>query len=142
MDAALRAEFGVEGDWHLARRHRVRWAECDMHAHVNHAAYFIYFEDLRVDHWLGLGQVLRAGEPGPVVAKLSASFRRALSFGDDILLTLRVEGMRNTSYQHRYAAWKGGLCFEAEALLVVVRDGASTPVPEPARSGMARLLGP
>jgi YbgC/YbaW family acyl-CoA thioester hydrolase len=131
--ASLAEEFGVEGEWSVAVRHRIRWAECDLYGHVNHAAYFVMFEDLRVDHWRSLGQVLRADQPGPVVAKLEARYIRALGFEDEVLLTLRVPGLRNTSFMHDYAVWKNGLCFECKALLVCVQDGASTPIPPEAR---------
>lgn len=142
IDDATRTRFGVEGKWHLARRHVVRWIECDMHAHVNHAAYFTLFEDLRVEHWLGLGQVLEAGAPGPVVARLEARYAKPLVFRDEVLLTLRLGGFRNTSYTHDYAVWKDGLVFEAKALLVVVRDGAACPIPDAARAAMdAQLTG-
>ena len=141
MDEATRAAFGVEGEWHIARRHRIRWAECDLYGHVNHAAYLVLFEDLRVEHWLSLGQGFGPSVPGPVVAKLEVRYLRALGFGDEVLLTLRTSGYRNTSFTHDYALWKGGLCFDAKALLVCVQDGASTPIPDAARAGMARAVG-
>lgn len=130
---SLFEEFGVEGEWGMAVRHRIRWAECDLYGHVNHTAYLVMFEDLRVEHWRSLGQVLRADRPGPVVAKLEARYIRALAFEDEVLLTLRVPGLRKTSFTHDYAVWKNGLCFECRALLVCVQDGASTPIPPEAR---------
>lgn len=133
MHGSLLEEFGVEGEWNVAVRHRIRWAECDLYGHVNHAAYLVMFEDLRVEHWRSLGQVLRADQPGPVVAKLEARYVRATGFEDDVLLTLRVPSLRNTSFVHEYALWKNGLCFECKALLVCVQNGASTPIPEAAR---------
>ena len=117
---SLLAEFGAEGTWNIAVRHRIRWAECDMYGHVNHAAYLVLFEDLRVQHWGSLGQVFAADQPGPVVAKLEARYVRALGFEDEVLLTLRVPSLRNTSFTHDYALWKQGLCFECKALLVCV----------------------
>ena len=141
MDEATRQEFGVEGDWHMARRHRIRWAECDLYGHVNHAAYLILFEDLRIEHWLSLGQALGPDMPGPVVAKLEVHYLRALAFRDEVLLTLRTPSFRNTSYVHDYALWRGGLCFDAKALLVCVKDGASTPIPEEARVRMRAAIG-
>lgn len=128
MESLLR-EFGAEGQWSMAVRHRVRWAECDLYGHVNHTAYLVMFEDLRVEHWRSLGQELRADRPGPVVAKLEARYIRALGFEDEVLLTLRVPSVRNTSFTHDYAVWRNGLCFECRALLVCVQDGASTPIP-------------
>lgn len=141
MDEATRAAFGVEGDWHITRRHGIRWAECDLYGHVNHAAYLVLFEDLRVEHWLSLGQGFGPSLPGPVVAKLEVRYLRPLGFRDEVLLTLRTTGFRNTSFTHEYALWKGGLCFDAKALLVCVKDGASTPIPEVAREGMERAIG-
>ena len=138
MDTAMRDGFGVEGEWEMAWRHVVRWAECDMHGHVNHAAYLIMFEDMRVAQWLSFGLGFGAGAPGPVVAKLEVRYLKALRFQDEVLLTLRTPGCRNTSYTHDYAVWRGGLCFEAEALLVCVTDGAPTPIPAQARAGMIR----
>lgn len=136
MDESLRQEFGVEGEWNIARRHRIRWAECDLYGHVNHAAYLVLFEDLRIEHWRSLGQVLSADQPGPVVARLEARYIRAMGFEDEVLLTLRVPSLRKTSFVHDYALWKGGLAFECKALLVCVRHGASTPIPDAARKLM------
>lgn len=141
MTASALEEFGVEGEWSVAVRHRIRWAECDLYGHVNHAAYLVMFEDLRVEHWRSLGQVLRADQPGPVVAKLEARYIRALGFEDEVLLTLRVPSLRNTSFTQEYAVWKGGLCFECKALLVCVQNGASTPIPAEARRLMVERDG-
>jgi acyl-CoA thioester hydrolase len=138
MTAAMFEAFGVEGDWAVAKRHVIRWGECDLYGHVNHAAYLIMFEDMRVDHWASCGQALRADAPGPVVAKLEARYLKAIGFQDEVLLTLRVPSLRRTSYVHDYAVWKAGLglVFECQALLVCVENGASTPIPDAARRVM------
>ncbi|MFN3449986.1 MAG: acyl-CoA thioesterase [Roseococcus sp.] len=133
MTGSMPDEFGVEGDWTIARRHVVRWAECDLYGHVNHAAYLVMFEDLRIEHWLSLGQVLRPDAPGPVVAKLEARYHRSIGFLDEVLLTLRVPSLRRTSFVHEYAVWRNGLVFSCTALLVCAQDGASLPIPEEAR---------
>lgn len=141
MTGNMTGEFGVEGEWTMARRHTIRWAECDLYGHVNHAAYLIMFEDMRIAHWASLGQALRADAPGPVVAKLDARYLRAIGFQDEVLLTLRCPSLRRTSYVHDYAVWKNGLVFECQALLVCVRDGASTPIPDEARRLMVERDG-
>ena len=64
--AGLAAEFGVEGDWPVLRRHSIRWAECDLYGHVNHAAYLTLCEDLRVAHWVSLGGRFAAPRPGGI----------------------------------------------------------------------------
>lgn len=133
MTGSMPDVFGVEGDWTIARRHVVRWAECDLYGHVNHAAYLVMFEDLRIEHWLSLGQALRPDAPGPVVAKLEARYHRSIGFLDEVLLTLRVPSLRRTSFVHEYAVWRNGLVFSCTALLVCAQDGASLPIPEEAR---------
>lgn len=135
MTQAMFEGFGVQGGWAVVKRHTIRWAECDLYGHVNHAAYLVMFEDMRVDHWASCGQALSADAPGPVVAKLEARYLRAIGFQDEVLLTLRVPSLRRTSYVHDYAVWKAGLglVFECQALLVCVLAGASTPIPDAAR---------
>lgn len=116
--------------------HRVRWAECDMHGHMNHAAYLILFEDMRVAHWESLGQSFKPNSVGPVVGRLNVRYIKALAFGDEIALTLRVSSLRRTSFIHEYVVEKGGeRVFECEAVLVCVDNGlgASIPIPEEAR---------
>ena len=133
-----RDAFGVEGDWAVARRHRIRWAECDMYAHVNHAAYLTLCEDLRVAHWSSLGGRFLPSEPGPVVAQLEARYLRPLGFEDEVLLTLRVPSVRRTSYTQEYAVWKQGLVFRCAAVMVLVRQdsGARIPVPPEVRRAL------
>lgn len=131
--AAVAADFGVEGEWPVLKRHRVRWAECDMYAHVNHAAYLTLCEDLRVAHWVSLGGRFEPGEAGPVVAQLEARYLRPLGFGDEVALTLRPGAMRRTSFTHEYAIWRrgDGLAFSCKAVLVLVRHGSGERVPIP-----------
>ncbi|MBD0271901.1 MAG: acyl-CoA thioesterase [Acetobacteraceae bacterium] len=123
------AGFGVEGHWPVLKRHRIRWAECDMYAHVNHAAYLTLCEDLRVAHWVSLGGRFEPGEAGPVVARLEARYLRPLGFDDEVALTLRPGAMRRTSFTQEYAVWRGGLAFSCKAVLVLVRHGTGERVP-------------
>lgn len=143
MDAALRAEFSVEGEWAQWRRHTVRWVECDLYAHVNHAAYLTMFEDMRIAHWFSLGGALSPDAPGPVVARIEASYRAAVGFRDEVLLTLRPGTVGRTSFTHDYALWKGGLRCEAKAVLVclVNATGERAPVPPEMRRLMVERDG-
>jgi acyl-CoA thioester hydrolase len=132
------------GPWAMQRRHRIRWSECDLYAHVNHAAYLTLCEDLRVAHWRALGGDFRPAQPGPVVATLECRYLRPLRFEDEVLLTLRTASIRRSSLVHEYAIWQpaetsGRPAFTARALLVIVRGdtGAKAPLPAEIR---ARLL--
>lgn len=132
--------FAVEGDWSMRRAHAIRWSECDQYAHVNHAAYLVLCEDLRVQHWRDLGGRFAPDAPGPVVAQLEARYLRPIGFADAVLLTLRTASLRRTSFIHDYAIWQRGvgLVFTARAVLVLVRgdSGARVPIPEAMRASM------
>ena len=132
MTEADRAEFGIEGDWAVLRRHRIRWSECDLYAHVNNAAYLALCEDLRVSHWLALGGRFEVGEPGPVVGQLEARYLRPLGFDDAVAVTMRPGTLRRTSFTHEYAVWKQGLVFTCKAVLVLIVNGSGERVPIPA----------
>jgi acyl-CoA thioester hydrolase len=138
MDAALQAEFGVEGSWPMLRRHRIRWAECDLYAHVNHAAYLTLFEDLRVAYWLEFNR-FGTDTPGPVVGRLEVRYVKAAGFDDEVLLGCRTVALRRTSFTHEYAMWrKDGLVCSARAVCVVIRNdtGEKLPIPENLRRAM------
>lgn len=137
LTVADRNDFSVEGEWSVARHHRIRWSECDLHAHVNHAAYLTLCEDLRVAHWVGLGGGFGAG-PGPVVSRLEARYLRPLRFDDAVLITLRTPSLRRSSYAQEYGMWCGGLAFSARAVVVAVDGTTGAPVPLP--EAMRRLL--
>ncbi len=138
MTPELRAEYGVEGDWAAWLPHRIRWDQCDLYGHVNHAAYLALCEDLRCTQWLELGGVFRPDQPGPVMAQLEARYLKPLGYDDRVLLTLRPASLRRSSFVHEYAVWKQGAVFTCRAVLVVVRqqDGAKLPIPDALRTAM------
>jgi acyl-CoA thioester hydrolase len=125
------AAFGIEGQWPVIRRHRIRWSECDQYAHVNNAAYLSYCEDLRVSHWLSLGGRFAVGEAGPVVSRIEARYLKALGFDDEVALTLRPGVLRRTSLTHEYAVWHRGLAFACTTVIVLVRHGSAEKVSIP-----------
>lgn len=114
----------TEAPWAITREHRIRWSECDLYGHVNHAAYLTLFEDLRVAHWQALARApLRPDAPGPVVAQIEARYLRAVGFGDVVTLACRASGFRRTSFVHDYAMLKDGApCCTARAVCVVTRQ--------------------
>ncbi len=125
--------------WQPEKTHRIRWAECDMHGHVNHAAYLIMFEDMRVAHWESLGQSFTPGSIGPVVAQLNVRYLAPLAFGDVVQLSLRVPTLRRTSFTHEYVVMKDGArVFECQAVIVCVDNGtgARIAIPPEARALM------
>jgi len=145
MEPALRERFGVEGQWGVWRRHTIRWAECDIYAHVNHAAYLTLFEDMRIAWWLGAGGRFAPDAPGPVVGSLEVKYHRPGHFRDRVLLTARTASFRRSSFVHQYGMWRAGdgLLCSARALCVVVDNatGRKAEIPAPMRRLMAERDG-
>jgi acyl-CoA thioester hydrolase len=129
MTEAEKAEFGIEGDWAMFRRHRIRWSECDQFAHANNAAYLLLAEDLRVSHWLAIGGRFALDQPGPLVAQVEARYLRSVAFDDEVAVTLRPATLRRTSFTHEYAVWKQGLVFSSRAVLVSAVPSTGEKVP-------------
>jgi acyl-CoA thioester hydrolase len=123
--------------WAIRREHRIRWAECDLYGHVNHAAYLTLFEDLRVEHWLALsGTGFGRDKPGPVVGQLDVRYLRAVGFGDLVTLACRAVSFRRSSFVHEYELAKDGVpCCTARAVVVLaVQDtGQKAPLPDRVR---------
>ena len=138
MDAALRERFAVEGQWAIWREHTIRWAECDIYAHVNHAAYLSLFVVMRFDGWVVAGGAFSPESPGPVVGTLEVKYHRPGHFQDKVLLTVRTVSFRRTSFVHQYGMWRDGLLCSARALCVVVDNatGKKAEIPE----AMRRLM--
>lgn len=131
VEDADRREFGIEGDWAVVRRHRIRWSECDQYAHANNTAYLTLCEDLRVSHWLSLGGRFALGEPGPVVGQMEVRYLRPLAFDDAVAVTMRPATLRRSSLTQEYAVWKEGLVFTCRAVLVLIRHGSGEKAPIP-----------
>ena len=104
-----RAEFGIEGDWPVGRRHRIRWSECDALGHANNVAYLTLCEDLRVGPgWSALGGTFAPGSVSPVVAQMEARYLKSLVFEEEAMVTLRFAAVKRTSFVHEYAVWRQG----------------------------------
>jgi acyl-CoA thioester hydrolase len=115
----------------MTRPHRIRWSECDLYGHVNHAAYLTLFEDMRIAHWEALtGAPIAPDRPGPVVAQIEARYLRAAAFGEEVTLAVRTLSFRRTSLVHDYAMLKDRetLC-AARIVLVVTRQDSGEKVP-------------
>jgi acyl-CoA thioester hydrolase len=116
--------------WTIRRPHRIRWAECDLYGHVNHAAYLTLFEDLRIAHWqAATGRLVSPDHPGPVVAQIEARYLRPVGFQDEVELCCRVLSFRRSSYVQDYALLKDGApCCTARAVIVVTRQDSGEKV--------------
>lgn len=114
----------------MIRDHVIRWSECDLYGHVNHTAYLVLFEDLRVAHWQALTDLpLAPDRPGPVVAQIDVRYLRGVGFNDAVTLTCRTVSFRRSSYVQDYAMLQDGApCCTARAVCVVTRQDSGEKV--------------
>jgi len=136
LSDATRARYGVEGEWGWVLPHVVRWSECDLFGHVNHAAYFPWFEDIRTFGFEadGLPRMTR-DSPGTSIVDLQMRYAKALHYADEILVTGRVVEIRTTSFTMEYGVWRQGLAALCRTVLVLMINstGAKVPIPDEIR---------
>ena len=97
---------------------RVRFHECDMYGHINHAAYLQYLESARVTLLRDIGlplEDLRGRGVFLVIRKITAVYREPGLLEDDLMVTTTVDRLRRASGTFRQTA------------LLVGRDGVPTP---------------
>lgn len=120
----------------------VRWGDMDAVGHVNNARYFTYFEQARMG-WLaamGLADSVNGAEQGPVIADAACTFRRAIVYPAELLVTMYGGTPGRSSFQTWYeihdAEDPALLYADGASRMVWVdrRAGRSIPVPEKVRA--------
>jgi acyl-CoA thioester hydrolase len=125
---------------------RVRFDECDMYAHVNHAAYLHYMETARVYLLRQLGiplAELQARGVILVIRRLTIEYSKPAFLDDDIEVSTEVVRLRATSGTFRQVVSRGSdTLVEAEIEWVALgQDGRPARLPPemqalcPARPG-------
>ena len=75
----------------------VRWRDLDAFDHVNHASFLTYLEEARL-HWFGsIGGAWMTADFAPVVAAVTANYRRQLNWPAQLLVQLTCERCGNSS---------------------------------------------
>ena len=85
-------------------RHRlaVRFSDCDMMGHVNHAVYFSYFEQCRFMWWRHLGGT--TGLPGvsTVIVHAECDYHAPAFLHDELEIRLKLDRIGRTSVTLAY----------------------------------------
>lgn len=128
----------------------VSWADLDAYGHVNNAVYLRWFENARFHYFELVGVVaLHAQEnKGPILAHTEVDFLAPVRFPEDLLASVRVTRVGNTSFTMENAIWSLGqnrLCARGKNVIVMVDYDAGAEkisVPEPIRAAIRALEGP
>jgi len=123
------------------KRIEIRWRDLDGYAHVNHAVYVTYLEEVR-DEWLAV--TLAPGGDGwdHFLVHLSVDYRRQLTHTDDVIVA-RIEaaklGTSSLTTREEIRTRDGELVAEASAVVVAVdpATGVSRPLTDDERSLLA-----
>lgn len=118
-------------------RDKVRYADCDMHQHMNHAAYFSFFEQARVEFWQNLG--LKVGPDFHsipfIIAAAHCDYKAPAYLNDDIAIALKVTHVGTKSFRldcEMRNAQTNELLAEGYTVQVMFdyQKGGSVPIPE------------
>lgn len=120
------AEAGISGSWAIGINDFVRSTDIDDYRHVNNAAYFRWFENLRELYMHELAQTYNNGQAVKhVVRKATIDYAAPLYIHDDYQTVARTDRVGRSSYHMVLEAWSGGtLRCSSTALMVAVDDEA------------------
>jgi len=129
----------------MAHRERVEvtFGDVDMMGHVNHAAYFTYFEAARTNYYLalkGLKAPWDRNELDLIVARASCDYRRGLVWGEHVEVVVWPSRVGQTSFTFGYAIVdaKGEVVAVGETVQVSFDYGkqAKKPIPPAVRRAL------
>lgn len=131
-------------------RQAVAWGELDAFGHVNNAVFLRWFETVRFHYFelTGVTALHRTEKKGPILARAELDFLAPVSYPDEMLLSVRVTEVGNTSFTMENAVWsttQERLCARGRTVIVMVdyaAGGEKIRVPEPIRAAIRALEGP
>lgn len=120
-------------------RHRtslqVRFRDIDAFGHVNNAVFFSYVELARIRYLLDVLQPDQPFDRLPLIlARVELDFRSPIQFGEDVVVTSRIDRVGRTSFSmsHRMLAGpQGRLVGDVQSILVTYDYEAAKPMPVP-----------
>lgn len=134
------AQAGIPGNWAIGLNDFVRSTDIDDYRHVNNAAYFRWFENLRELYMHELAQTYNGGHAiKHAVRKATIDYAAPLFMHDSYMTVARTDRVGRSSYHMILEAWSGGtLRCASTALMIAVDDSAqkSRPIPPAMRRVM------
>jgi acyl-CoA thioester hydrolase len=131
-----------ERRWAFSHRLAVRFSDCDLLGHVNHAIYFTYFEQCRFEWWRRLGGTTGMPGVGAIIVHAACNFRAPAFASEELEIRLGVGAIGTSSITLDYEILNvasGALIADGRTVIVAYDYEArrSMPLPDETR---ARLL--
>jgi len=120
----------------------IRWRDLDGYAHVNHAVYVTYLEEIR-DEWLAVTLAPSGDGWDHFLVHLEIDYRRQLAHRDEeVVASIEATGLGTSSITTReeIRTTDGELVAEATAVVVAVDPSSGTS--RPLTDGERALLQP
>lgn len=125
----------------------VAWGEMDALGHVNNIVYFRYYETARMRYLerAGLIDIMKEIGIGPILAKISCTYRAPVYYPDTLSVGARVSTIGNTHFnmEHLVVSERLGAVASGDSVVVTFdyRAKAKAPVPEPIVRAIEALEG-
>ncbi|HPB81887.1 MAG TPA: thioesterase family protein [Spirochaetota bacterium] len=114
----------------------VRWSDMDAFGHVNNNMYYRYFETARFAYYekLGILDLKRRDNIGPIMAESSCRYLNPLSFPDRLTVGARIQSVGKTSFTMEFViiSEKTGTAATGKATLVMYDYEKGEKIPLPA----------
>ncbi len=133
--------------YHTKLELRIDWSELDYFGHVNNVSFFKYVQASRVNYWdsIGLTDSHRETQIGPMLASCACQFFKPLFYPGKIVVQVKVDFIRNTSFgfSHQIMNDKNEIAAEAKDVMVLYDFGKNEKVkfPDWLRAQMERVEG-
>lgn len=122
------------GRWPVSLVVPVAWGDMDSFEHVNNTVYLRWFETARIAYFeqIGLLTRMRRDGIGPILARLTCDYRRALEYPDVVRIESTVTSFGTSSFLMGYRVFSerlDALAAEGEGVLVLFDYGAERKAP-------------
>lgn len=148
-DDAVDAESALTtllGGYSVVLEIPVQWGDQDAFGHVNNTVYFRWFESGRIAYAsrVGLIDLYRSAQIGPILAATSCDYRRQVTFPDSVRVGISATRIGRTSISLKHAIVSraaGALVAEGTSTIVVFdyRANQSHAVPPTIRATIEAL---
>jgi acyl-CoA thioester hydrolase len=133
-----------ERRWVFHHRLAVRFSDCDLLGHVNHAVYFTYFEQCRFEWWRNLGAGTGMPGAGAIIVHASCNYRAPSYVSDELEVRLAVAALGNSSVTLDYEivnAASGQQVADGRTVNVAFdyASGRTIPLPPDTRALLSRV---
>jgi acyl-CoA thioester hydrolase len=115
----------------------VRFSDCDLLGHVNHAVYLTYFEQCRLEWWRHLGGSTGMPGAGAIIVHASCNYRAPAHVSDELDVRLAVAALGTSSVTLDYEivhAVSGQLVADGRTVNVAYDYTAGRTIPLPAET--------